>query len=56
MDFNKTSGEIMLYIVEGTNLIDNDYITINRGDIIAGFNPTPGAVVILRIVKNERDF
>jgi len=46
----------MIYITENTNLVNNNYITINRGDIIVGFDPDPGAIVILRIVKNERDF
>lgn len=46
----------MIYIVENTNLVNDDYITVNRGDIIVGFDPDPGAIVILRIVKNERDF
>ena len=46
----------MIYITENTNLVDDDYIIINRGDIIAGFDPDPGAIVILRIVKNQRDF
>jgi hypothetical protein len=56
LDFNKTIGEIMIYVVENTNLVNNNYITINRGDIVAGFDPDPGDIVILRIVKNERDF
>jgi len=46
----------MIYVTANVNLVNNDYITINRGDIIVGFDPDPGAVVILRIVKNQRDF
>jgi len=46
----------MIYTVDNTNLVNNNYITINRGDIIVGFDPDPDAVVVLRIVKNQRDF
>ena len=46
----------MIYTVENTALVNNNYITIKRGDIIAGFDPDPGAIVILRFVNNERDF
>jgi len=50
----------MIYITEKVILIDSDYITINRGDIMSTKigcigGGIPG-IVIFRIVKNERDF
>lgn len=46
----------MIYITKEYNLVNNDYITINRGDIIIGCDFSFPTIGILRIVKNERDF
>lgn len=46
----------MIYTTESIALVHENYLTINRGDIIAGFDPVNKAVIVLRIVKNERDF
>ena len=46
----------MLYITESVALVHANYLTINRGDIIAGFDPVNKNIIVLRIVKNERDF
>lgn len=46
----------MLYLSNATTLVNGNYITINRGDIIVGLDMDLATVVVLRIVKNQRDF
>ena len=46
----------MRYKVYSAGLVNGNVVTVYRGDIIAGFDPDPGAVLILRIQKNERTF
>lgn len=46
----------MIYVVENIDFVDNNFVTINRGDIIGGMNAGLGKIVVLRLQKNQRDF
>lgn len=45
----------MRYEVEYIALVENTYVTLNRGDIVAGVAIDPASLVLFRIQKNERE-
>jgi len=46
----------MIYNVENIELVADNFVTINRGDILVGMGHVSKDIVIFRLVTNERDF
>ena len=46
----------MMYELEYVALVENNYITINRGDIIVGIEMDLNQIVVLRLINNQRYF
>jgi len=45
-----------MYELEYVALVENNYITINRGDIIVGIEMDLNQIVVLRLINNQRYF
>ena len=54
MDFTEKTGERLKYEIEYVALVENTYVTLNRGDIIAGVALDPQSVIIFRLRNNVR--